>query len=104
VAILVGGLVATQGTIDELAIAKQFYAIELNDDLDAPALAAVRQSLGDVSAQLTDKTLQIAATDPQQIQPAIDALRRGGSVIRRVALVRPSLEDLFIEAVGKVKR
>jgi len=53
VAILVGGLVATQGTIDA-----------------------------------------------QQVQPAIDVLRSAGAVIKRVSMVRPSLEDLFIEAVG----
>ncbi len=100
VAILVGGLVAAQGTLDELAIAKQYYAIELNDQIDPALLGSVRQSLGEVAVDMTDKMLRIATTDPAQVQPAIDALRGAGAVIRRVMPVRPSLEDLYIEAVG----
>jgi ABC-2 type transport system ATP-binding protein len=33
------------------------------------------------------------------IQPILDALRQTGLVIRRVQSMRPSLEDLFLEAV-----
>ena len=44
--------------------------------------------------------IRIGSTDPQAIQPMIDALRRAGLVIQRVQFVRPSLEDLFFDAVA----
>jgi len=34
------------------------------------------------------------------VQPVLDALRAQGLQILRLQAVRPSLEDLFIEAVG----
>ena len=40
VAILVGGRVAQQGTIDELTVAKQRYEIEVEPGADAPRAAA----------------------------------------------------------------
>jgi ABC-2 type transport system ATP-binding protein len=101
VAILVGGLVATQGTIDELAITKQYYAIELAAAPDPGLVESVRRSLNEgINVELTDKTLSVATIDAERVQPAIDVLRSAGAVIKRVSMVRPSLEDLFIEAVG----
>ena len=43
--------------------------------------------------------LRVATTDPQVIQPVLDALRAAGLVIRSVRPFRPTLEDLFMEAV-----
>jgi ABC-2 type transport system ATP-binding protein len=101
VAILVGGRVARQGTIDELAIARQYYAVELTDAPDPALLESVRRSLGDgIGVELKGKTLEIATIDAAIVQPAIDTLRSANAIIRRVHLFRPSLEDLFIEAVG----
>jgi ABC-2 type transport system ATP-binding protein len=101
VAILVGGLVAKQGTIDELAITKQCYAIELSAAPDAGLVESVRRSLSDgINVELVDKTLSVLTIDAEKVQPAIDAVRSAGAVIRRMSMVRPSLEDLFIEAVG----
>jgi len=105
VAILVGGRVAKQGTIDELAIARQYYAIELNDAPDPALVESVRRSLSDgIVIDLKEKRLEIGTIDPAAIQPALDTLRSAGAVIRRVQLFRPSLEDLFIEAVGGARR
>lgn len=44
-------------------------------------------------------TIRIATTDADRIQPLIDALRSRGVVIRSLKPVRPSLEDLFMQAV-----
>jgi ABC-2 type transport system ATP-binding protein len=100
VAILVGGALARQGTIDELAITKQYYAIELMNPIDAATLQTVRASLRDgLAVEHTDNMLQISTTDPNDVQPAVDVLRARGIVIRRIAPVRPSLEDLFLDAV-----
>jgi ABC-2 type transport system ATP-binding protein len=101
VAILVGGLVAKQGTLDELAMTRQFYAIELAAAPETATIDTIRRGMFDgIRIELNDKTIQIGTSDPAHVQPAIDALRGAGQVIRRVGIVRPTLEDLFIEAVG----
>jgi ABC-2 type transport system ATP-binding protein len=101
VAILVNGTVAKQGTLDELAIARQFYLLELATAPEAALLESVRRSCGDgISVVVQDRNVQIGTIDAAQIQPAIDVLRSAGVVIRRVSPVRPSLEELFMEAVG----
>ena len=50
-------------------------------------------------ANSTELVLRIGKTDAADVQPMLDALRRAGLVIRRMQLIRPSLEDLFFEAV-----
>ena len=100
VAILAGGLVARQGTLDELALDKQFYAIELAD-VPGPALVAdVREALrAGLTVESEGKLLRIGTTDSLDVQPALDALRDAGAVVRRMHPVRPSLEELFMEAL-----
>ncbi|MGH7179892.1 MAG: ATP-binding cassette domain-containing protein [Tepidisphaeraceae bacterium] len=100
VAILVGGLVARQGTLDELALGRQFYAIELSARPDDATVSRVRGSLTNgLSVEVENQTIQIGTTEARDVQPALDALRSAGAVIRRIHPVRPSLEDLFLEAV-----
>jgi hypothetical protein len=43
--------------------------------------------------------IRVATADPRAIGPIVDALRNAGRTIKRIQLVRPSLEDLFMEAV-----
>jgi ABC-2 type transport system ATP-binding protein len=115
VAILVGGRVARQGSVDELTITQQFYLFEL----DGPPWSAVTAALPGafdetapapghvIRGKLPDQTwcefdgihLRVGQTDPAAAQPILDALRRAGIVVRRMQVVRPSLEDLFFEAV-----
>src|SRR5688500_6465701 len=49
--------------------------------------------------ELFGPVIRIGTTDPRQIQPILDALRARGLAVRRVQTVRPSLEDLFMEAI-----
>ena len=114
VAILVGGRVARQGTIDELTVAKQRYEIEVAADASQAAqVHPVAAALADVFrdgprgklpggewAELRGTILSIGTTEPAAIQPVLDRLRHANLVVRRVEPVRPSLEDLFMEAVG----
>jgi ABC-2 type transport system ATP-binding protein len=100
VAILVGGRVARQGTIDELAITKQYYAIEVTTAPEPPLVESIRRAMRDsLSIELHGKVLHIGTTEPADVQPAVDVLRSAGLLIRRMQPVRPSLEDLFMEAV-----
>jgi ABC-2 type transport system ATP-binding protein len=52
-----------------------------------------------IRVELTGTLLRIETTDPADVQGMIDAIRRGGLAIRRLQPVRPSLEDLFMDAV-----
>jgi ABC-2 type transport system ATP-binding protein len=128
VAILVKGKVARQGTIDELTVAKQRYEIEVASDdfINAhqriraavpaqwkvrpeppPATAipttgakAIRGTVNNgLRIELSGLLLRIETTDAAEVQSVIDALRRAALTIRRLQMVRPSLEDLFLDAV-----
>ena len=108
VAILVGGEVRRQGTVDELGLARQRYEIEIapttreQDERHLQAAAVLVQNEGGSSpwAEVAAPLLRIGTTDPVLIQAVIDSLRGSGCVIRRVQAVRPSLEELFLDAVG----
>jgi ABC-2 type transport system ATP-binding protein len=120
VAILLGGVVAKQGTLDELAAARQRYEIEFAPEADATDLAdRVARALGadfalvsaaspilaanlpgDIWIQLEGPILRLGTTDAAAIQKPLDQLRRAGLTIRRLQMMRPTLEDLFIEAVN----
>lgn len=54
---------------------------------------------GGLRIELAGATLRIETTDPAAVQGIIDVLRSAALVIRRVQPVRPSLEDLFLDAV-----
>jgi ABC-2 type transport system ATP-binding protein len=137
VAIIVRGVVASQGTIDELTRDRQRYEIELASEAHDQPAAAFHAALPGVFAapalngstipspfappalpgvparrvsaegrlatgervELDHAVLRIATTDAARVQPVIDALRARGAVIRAVRPVRPSLEDLFMQAV-----
>jgi ABC-2 type transport system ATP-binding protein len=124
VAILVQGEVAQQGTIDELTAGKERYEIELAA-ADAPKQFAsalpglVRFGESDGETDLAKRiggrgelttgewveidraTLRIGTTEAERIQPIIDQLRQHGAVISSIRQLRPSLEDLFMAAVGE---
>jgi ABC-2 type transport system ATP-binding protein len=69
-----------------------------------PAIPSASGVLADGTwIQIQEAVLRIGTTEVTRIQPVIDALRAAGLVIRRITPVRPSLEDLFMEAVGGVK-
>ncbi|MFI4871713.1 MAG: ATP-binding cassette domain-containing protein [Phycisphaerales bacterium JB061] len=116
VAILVKGVVAQQGTIDELTVGQLRYELVIGDSENASEL--LRKALGvptqqaapgvggyeaklptGEAAHVTRNTLTVGTNDAAQIQPIIDRVRAEGGVITSVRHVRPSLEDLFMQAV-----
>lgn len=120
VAIMVQGKVASQGTIAELTESGRRYEIDLACEpaaaaahfaatLTTPVLpgggnpspgAIVRVSAApDLDATIARGTLIVRTSDPERIQPILDDLRRRSLTIRSVRQVRPSLEDLFMQAV-----
>jgi ABC-2 type transport system ATP-binding protein len=84
VAILVQGRVASQGTIDELTAAQRGYEI------------VVEPGGGGAGPE---EIIRLPVEQARDVQPHIDRIRAAGGIIRSVRPVRPSLEDLFMQAV-----
>ncbi|MFG0284158.1 MAG: ATP-binding cassette domain-containing protein [Phycisphaerales bacterium JB039] len=102
VAILVQGVVAQQGTLDELTSDRRRYEVELAEASDmAAGAAAAKQGFGagEVSEDAARRVITLATTDAARVQPVIDAVRAAGITIAAVRPVRPSLEDLFMQTV-----
>ena len=119
VAILVGGQVAKQGRMQDLNTAKQRYEIEVAAQENVAN--AIRESLKDLYTvsdtngdapgvvrgklatgtwiEFENETVRIGSVDPALIQVLLDKLRGANLTIRRVAPVKQSLEDLYLEAV-----
>jgi len=51
------------------------------------------------SLELMRNVLSVGTTQPEVVQPIIDQIRAQGGVIQSIRAQRPSLEDLFMEAV-----
>jgi ABC-2 type transport system ATP-binding protein len=105
VAILVNGMVARQGRINELNAGGQRYEIEVAASGSAEHLrASVGNQIGgmlpdNIAVEIDGNVIRLRTMDPAMIQPVLDALRARGFVVSRVQAVRPSLEDLYIDAV-----
>jgi ABC-2 type transport system ATP-binding protein len=118
VAILVKGKVVSQGTIDDLTSHRRHYELEISASDPATMLDLLERAIGlgaarplaDGSASLgyltpgvelvySKQILRIGTTEPEAVQPVIDKVRAAGVSIRSLRPVRPTLEDLFMEAV-----
>jgi ABC-2 type transport system ATP-binding protein len=126
VAILVQGKVKSQGTINELTVDRQVYEVEVATSDASPALVAALQRAGMYELPSSDAStvdglarrvstagtlatgeafeierniIRVKSNDAAVVQPIIDGLRQHGFMIRAVRPIRPSLEDLFMEAV-----
>ncbi len=129
VAILVKGRVVSHGTIDQLTRDQRQYVIEIDlpegsaDDaarhllpepLVRPATEPAMITPSNTPArrvtfagslatgepvQFDRNVIRIGTTDALVVQPLLDALRAKSVTIRAVRPVRPSLEDLFMQAV-----
>jgi ABC-2 type transport system ATP-binding protein len=126
VAILVQGSVASQGTVQSLTKDQERYELELAgadahtiaqaipgriETVPGAALAQTNPEAADAAmthrgnlqggegVELLGARLVIRTTDAERIQPVVDALRASGVVIKSIRPMRPSLEDLFMQAV-----
>jgi ABC-2 type transport system ATP-binding protein len=94
VAIIVGGSVAKQGTLEELSLGRGHFELAVAGEIPE----SVRLLLP-ADTKITGETLRIDSVEASEIQPVIDLLRHHQMTIRGVRLVRPTLEELFMEAV-----
>lgn len=122
VAIMVGGQVMRYGTLDELAVSRRCYEIELDRELNGELMSTLRITVrpdqitppvgapttirgtmpDGVWTEQTGRVLKVGIADAAGVQPLIDCLREAGQVIRRVQPIQPTLEQLFVEAVAEV--
>jgi len=106
VAILVKGVVAQQGTLDELAVGQDRYEIEVGE-ADAARLAeAVSQPRGDErrlpSGERVDTqgdSVRAFNASAEAVRPVLARAVEMGLLVRSMRPVRPTLEDLFMQAV-----
>lgn len=97
VAILIGGEVRRQGTIDELTRESRRYEVDVLGD--APDWCAADPALRcDRIGPLT--RIVRPGDDAAAVQPLIDRLRADAATIVAVSPKRESLEDLFVRTVG----
>ncbi|MFG0274794.1 MAG: DUF4162 domain-containing protein, partial [Phycisphaerales bacterium] len=108
VSILVQGTVRAEGTLDELAGGGARYELEVTgtvEEAERRLRAAFADHLdrdasgGGVVIETDGATLLVRTTEAAQAQPALDTARRAGLEVKSFRLVRPTLEDLFIQAV-----
>ena len=108
VAIMVGGRIARQGTMNELTSDRGRYEVEVEAVADPTAVRSAVAPLltpagtlrgGTVAVTVGPALVSVESTDADDVQDVIDAVRRAGLSVRRVQPIRPSLEELFMEAV-----
>jgi ABC-2 type transport system ATP-binding protein len=119
VAILVKGVVAQQGTIADLTKGQARYEIEVSEDGAAEAASLMeaigvearerseRRCVGALDSgekvEATPGKVSVWTLEAARVQPLLDALREKRLMIRSLRPVRPSLEDLFMQAVTDPK-
>jgi ABC-2 type transport system ATP-binding protein len=105
VAILSGGRIIKQGTVEDLTCEGGSYELRIVGEL--PPLPSVAQLVSALGGQIeysaTDHltTITLKTSRSQLLQPVIDELRRFGITIETLTPRRRSLEQLFLEAVGQ---
>ena len=96
VAVLRGGKVAAQGTIDELTRKSARYKL-VADPIDDTLLAAFRES--GATADRVNGHVELSVDDVQHLNRLIDQLRARGGVLSEVSPMRSTLEDVFVDLV-----
>ena len=98
VAILVGGRVVMQGTLEDLTARSHRYEISLVGS--APDWAADSDGIEVHDRRDDGAVLVMPGAKAPDVQGTIDRLRAEDRVIRSLRPVRESLEDLFLRAVA----
>jgi ABC-2 type transport system ATP-binding protein len=102
VAILVQGTVRSQGTIDELTADQRYFELELDPLGQLASAAALTETPGLLDGMRHETeggVLRVYTESAPDVQPILDEARRRGGVVRTLRYVRPTLEDLFMQAV-----
>jgi ABC-2 type transport system ATP-binding protein len=96
IAILKEGSVVRQGALAELTGGSCRFEIITA----GPIGEEVAERFRTKGLVVEERRVEVSGGDAEPVQPVLDALRSGGSVITEVRQVRQSLEDLFLESVA----
>jgi len=96
VSILIGGLVARQGTLAELTE----HTVEYRIATAAVDLSAVREAVERCGAKVDGSEVILTGHDTAKVNELIDLLRGREIVIESVTPHRFSLEEVFMETLG----
>jgi ABC-2 type transport system ATP-binding protein len=116
VAIMVRGQVVRQGTMADLTAHRVWFELEVTPETAGPVAGIMQVTPSEtppvlkgrldegtwveVEARPGSTLVRVGTADAERVQATLDRLRQKGCVIRRMEMVRPSLEELFIEAVA----
>jgi len=100
VAILKEGAVVRQGTLADLTAGSCRFEIITAGPIGEEVAERFRAK----GLIVEERRVEVPGNEAEPVQPVIDALRSGGSVITEVRQVRQSLEDLFLESVSDESR
>ena len=95
VAILVEGLVARQGTLNELTERTVEYRITFSGDA-----RSIRSKFDALGAKLDGSAVTLSGHDTARVNELIDLLRGAGLVIESVQPHRFSLEDILVQVLA----
>ncbi len=94
-AVMVNGRVATSGTPTELAGGRGSYRITLAENQPRPTVTHAK------AAFQPDGSISVDTIDAAEAVLVVDELRQAGVVLESFVPVRPTLEDLFMDAVQR---
>ena len=97
VAILVDGLIARQGRLDELTEHTTEYRITAAGNLED-----IKNKIAGLGCGLRQNTIHVPGHDQAKVNEIIDLLRSRGYAIESVVPQRFSLEDVFVEVLGGI--
>jgi ABC-2 type transport system ATP-binding protein len=79
--------------------------LELEDADHAVRAAARAARLEGAAVEVADRTVELRVTDGSLLAPGLVAeLAAGGSVVRRIEVARPTLDDVFLQLTGRSLR
>ncbi|MFI5263430.1 MAG: ABC transporter ATP-binding protein [Candidatus Kapaibacterium sp.] len=96
VAIMRQGQVITEGSVESLTSKKNQYEIRV----ETSALDSAKNILSNAYQSETEGLIHAEFMSTEELNSAIDKLRRQGVLIESLIPKRSSLEDLFIELIG----
>lgn len=100
VAIMDKGEIVQQGTIAQLTEKSRRYELITRGSMSEGLVQRLKEKGFQIRHEMGQDFMIVYESDPEPIQPILDALRGEGVTIVELRELRQSLEELFMESVG----
>ena len=100
VAIMDKGEIVEQGTIAQLTEKSRRYELVTRGTLSDGLLSRLKAQGVELRHEAGQNLMSVCGSDPEPVQPILDALRAEGVIIIEMRELRQSLEELFMQSVG----